>query len=864
MDIRKDTTGRFLEARNSLIKNRLKVGDGRTFTKRYTRLMDDYICDIFRGICSKKDIKEIEEDRFALFALGSYGRRELCLGSDVDLLIVFRGALSQKTRQVISTMLYPLWDAKLDVGQSVLTVQECNHLALQDFRFFTSTIDARFLLGSRPFSQLFNEAFWLKIHHEKDFFLKQLLVYLQRRNDKYQGQSYFVEPDIKEGLGGLRDILFIEWLSRIYLSIKELNDIRRFEEFYHFETDKLNRSKNFLLKVRNYLHLLTGRKEDRLLIPFQMRLSKELGFEDTGNITGSERFMRTYYKHMNRIQWSNEEFLAKILDVIDPIPVDFHIEKLSDEFQIVKNNLVLKKGHSMKNDPLKILRAFNKANKRGLFLGSGFIWEARRIINSEGKKLSSLPGAGKLFLNIIFNPSNQKILRLALEIGLIDLFIPEFRKIRNKALFSVYHTSTVDIHSLKTMEVLNDFSKGSSNLRWPIFHEVFKELVNPENIYLAALLHDIGKGYRGDHCEKGSALITRILSRLGVDGDAVRLLRFLVKNHLLLADVYKRRDLSEEKTSIRTAQRIGDIETLNHLFLLTAADSMATGPMASSDWNITLLIEIFLKVKKLLQKGTLVSPDNTKKVEKNKSKLFKRLAERYDENKIKELMEQVSARYMISTPHETMYQHFQLALDPEKDVLSWKLNKMQEAPVTEVILCIIDQPGLFSKMVGVFTMNNINVLSARISTLKNGRSFDVYNVTNPVDPFHEEEQWKKIKEDLIMSLDDRMSLDEMILKKYRKVLDEIDAFHEHRTSVRVDNSGSDFFTIIEVNGRERLGLLYHLAKKLYELHLDIRFAKVDSDKEKMSGVFYVRDINGQKIYENPIIENIKEELGTII
>jgi [protein-PII] uridylyltransferase len=827
--------------------------------------MDRFVRSLFLEAGLKEKAGEILDDPITLMALGSYGRREICLGSDVDLLVVHQGILSDEMSRIITRVLHSLWDAKLDVGHAVLTVQESNRLAMNDFTFLTSVLDCRFLLGSRSFFRLFDAAFWAKIDRGKEALLNQFMTYRQKREDKYINQEYLVEPDIKEGLGGLRDLHFMTWMAKIYFKSQHLRQIKKFSVFSFFGLDKLHDSQSFLLKVRNHLHLLAGRRrEDRLLLPYQEKISQSLGYKDGSSNTGPEKFMRDLYLHLNRIRFGSEEFHMKTMDIVDPRPVEPPPSDLPPEFQVMKGSIVLKDETLFRQDPMLILKAFDEANRRGLFLGSGFIWEASKRIMEKGRELSSLPEAKVRFLDIILHPTNPKILRLALEIGLISLFIPEFKKIRNLAQFSHYHIETVDLHSLRTVEVTHDISKGKYDDRWPLLREVFQELHHPDRLFLVGFLHDIGKGYLGDHEKKGAELIPRILRRLGINGDALKLLPFLVEHHLLLANVSQRRDLNDEKTAVQVAQSVGDIERLRLLFLLTIADSIATGPMASSDWKLMLLMELYFKVRHILEGETLASPDATKTVAENKQKLFQDLRPHFAKKDILNLMDQVSTRYFLNKPLDEMLEHFRLALNLGDRRFSWVLQKLKDAPVTRVILCTYDKPGLFSKMIGVYTLNNIKVLSANIYTLKNGLAFDTYEVTNPLDPYREQEMWDKVLYDALQAIEEKLPLDEMINKKEKSTLRPAVDYTSPEKKVKLDNEDSDFFTIIEVAAGGRTGLLYDLAKEIYSLELDIRFAKINSEKERMTGVFYVRDAGGQKVYDEEVMARIKERILAVM
>ena len=826
--------------------------------------MDGFVRSLFEKAGSRQLISEGHQDGWAIVALGGYGRRELCLHSDVDLMVIHGPRPSPKMSEIIRRALYPLWDAKLEVGHTILTFRECIRLALNDFRMLTAVLDSRFLHGSRSFYRLFQEAFWARTYRERGILLSKFLISEHDRLEKQSGEGQFVEPDLKEGLGGLRDLNLMAWMAMIYLKCQRLNQTRRFAAFTHFQFDKLSHSKSFLLKVRNHLHLLAKRKEDRLLMSYQKAVSHNLGYTDGPLISAPEGLMKDLYLHLNRIRYGHEEFQAKMLDMIGPLPVDPPPPQLPSEFQVMKGNIVLREGTLSEKDPMVILKAFDEANQRGLFLGSGFIWEAKKIINKNRRQLAQSMEAKKRFLDLILKPKNPQIIRLALEMGVISLFIPEFKRIRNLAQFGFYHVMTIDLHSLKTLEVIHQISEGIFDDRWPLLKRTFLSLKNRDWLYLAGLLHDIGKGFGKDHSRRGSELIPKVLTRLGIEGKAVDAIPSLVRHHLLLVNVSQRRDLNDEKTSVQMAQTIQDKDLLDLLFLLTVADSFSTGPLARSDWKIMLLTELYLKARRILDRGLLASPEATNKIAANKQAILETLASEFPKEDILELIDQVSSRYFLSTPLEDMEQHFSIALTLGEKRHSWRLQKLNNAPVTRVLQCTYDRPGLFSKMVGVFALNNMEVLSANIFTLKNGLAFDTYEVTNPLDPYHETEQWERTRKDLLAALENRLPLDDLIRNKGRTVLQPERNWGRMAREIEIKNDVSDFFTVIEASSPARVGLLYDLAKDMFALGLDIRFAKVVSDEERMTGVFYVRNSDGQKILEDNQIESIRQSISALM
>ena len=850
----------FVAAKEGLFRDDLKLCTGMEIVQKYSGLMDGLIQGLFAAGGFDRENGNDKSRDLAVVALGSYGRGELCCHSDVDFTIIHQAPLSARMREMIPLVLYPMWDAGLEVGHSILTFRECIQLSLHDFRVFTSLLDARFVLGSRSFFTLFQDALWAGIYREKEKLLGKFLLSRKKRVEKYDSENFFVEPDLKEGPGGLRDLHLMSWMARVYFSSRQFKEMRRFSEFSYFEFDDLDESKAFLLKIRNHLHFLTGRKEDRLLLSNQEDMSQLLDYGENPEASGPENLMRDLYLHLNRVRYGYEEFHTKAIDMIDPQPMETDPEKVSSEFRIVKGNIVLKDGFLSERDPMIILRGLYEANQRGLFIGSGFIWEAKKILSREGESLAQLPEARKLFLKIILKPENARVIRLLLEIGLITLFIPEFKKLRNLAQFGFYHVMTADLHSLRTLEIIGEMARGVYDERWGLFREVFEHVSHPDRLLLAGLLHDIGKGRGGNHAEKGSMLAPGIVKRLGLDDRVGETISLLVLHHLVLSNVSQRRDLNEEKTVVQVAQVVQDVDILHMLFLLNVADSFATGPMARSDWKIFLLIELYLKVRRILESGILATPDATREITLKKEAVRNELAEFFREEDILRLIEQVSSRYFLNISQEEMSSHFRMALTLGEDAYLWELKKIRDASVTRVILCTHDKPGLFSRMVGVFTLNNMEVLSARIFTLKNGLVFDVFEVTNPPDRFRQEEQWLRTGKDLGAALGNDLPLDRLILNKMQAVIDPAGYGGSVKKKVKVDNDSSDFFTIIEVNSGSRMGLLYDLAKEISASGLDIRSAKVSSDRERMTGVFYVRDSDGQKIYDEEQIEVLRERL----
>ncbi|VBB45331.1 Bifunctional uridylyltransferase/uridylyl-removing enzyme [uncultured Desulfatiglans sp.] len=854
---------RFVSDRTELVRKFISLKSGFRFCQAYTELVDRFTRRLFFEAGLKKRAREPRNKPFIILALGSYGRRELCFGSDIDFMVIHEGREDPELNEIIPRALYPLWDAHLEVGHATLTIPACIRLAMEDFTVLTALLDARPILGSRPFYDLFEQAFLSRLFREREKILKHFMAARRKQEEQFRTEAFFVEPDIKEGPGGLRDLHFMNWMARIYFSCVRFSQIRRFAVFSHFDLYTLAHSKSFLLKVRNQLHFLAQRKEDRLLLTYQKDLADRLGYTDDPNLSAPLKFMKNVYRHLNRIRYGYEAFQVKALDIIHPSPADENAS-IGPFFQVTNGNLVLRQDLSLKTDPGLILKALEQANEQGLFWGSGLIWEARRIIARSKRRLLGLQDARPALLRVLSRPRNPKIIRLALEIGLLELFIPEFKRIRNLPELGFYHVDTVDIHSLRTAEVLEQMSEGAYDERWPIFRAVFEGLPHPERLFLAGVLHDVGKGYPDDHSVKGAALVRPILRRFGIDRAAAEAIAALVRHHLLLARVSQRRDLSDEKTSVQTAQTVQSTELLDMLFLLTAADSFATGPMARTEWKLHLITELYAKTRRILEKDTLATPHATRRFTEQKKQVLKSLKGRFPARDVRRLLEQISSRYFIGTPIEDVVAQVALALDLGESPFAWSVRRRADAPVTRILQCIRDRRGLFSDLAGVFTLNNIGVLSAQIFTLKNGLAFDIYEVTNPLDPLREDETWGRVREQITQVLRGEFSLDERIAKKEEGQLSQAVSWITWPRSVQIDNEASDFFTIVEVAADARMGLLYRIAKVLTAHGLDIRFATVNRDQEKLLGVFYVQTPEGEKLFDPLPIDRVRRSIQEVI
>jgi [protein-PII] uridylyltransferase len=465
------------------------------------------------------------------------------------------------------------------------------------------------------------------------------------------------------------------------------------------------------------------------------------------------------------------------------------------------------------------------------------------------------------FLDIITGKDSFETLNQMFETGFLDAFIPEFARIKDRVEFDTYHIFTVGRHLLETMRYL----MGSGARKEILLLDIAYEISHPERLYLAGMLHDIGKTGK-DHARKGVNIARKILKRFDYDEEGIEDILFLVRHHLLLAETATRRDLNDEKVIIQCARVIGDVERLKMLYLLTYADSSATSPRVWNEWTANLVQELFFKVLHVLEKGDLASADAFQKTKTKKSALFRYMAD-MDQYDLEHFFEVMSPRYILNTPPKRMAAHLSMLQsvgqeweDPKSKAFLIEAREDRAQSCWEITFLAKDRPGLFSDMAGAMALNNINVLSADIYTWHDGTALDVFRVTGPLDAIHPQETWDRLKRDLKNAFSDRSSLALRLKKKSAPSILSSMRAPKRPPNVIVDNDSSDFFTLIEVFSDDRLGLLYIITHALSTLGLDIRIAKIATKGDQIADVFYVRDLEGQKLEDKSRIEEIREAL----
>lgn len=859
---------KFKTYRAQLIKQFTTNQCMRSFPEENTALTDQYFQDSFQESQAGTALQQ-QKIPFACVALGGYGRRELCLHSDIDILILFRKKVPIEVRELVQEIFFPLWDLGFELGYGTRTIKECLSLVKDDFEVLASMMDARFICGEYPLYLDLIEKLHEKVLSKKGYVFGHWLAERYRmRLDRFGDSSFLLEPNLKESIGGLRDYHHMLWLARAFFGLREPRDLMFLAVLSYREYHDLRQHVGFLWNVRNQLHYLSGRKNDRLRFEYQEKIAVRLGFLNQEASLAVEQFISRLHATMAAIKFLTRSFTAGRLPTKKSNHDRVQTVNIDPGLILEKGELGFRSAGDILSNPSLLMAIFQHSAHFGFPLSL----EAKRLV----RELSYLVDdhfresdrIAKSFLKIVTESEHTfETLDQMLEIGFLGTFIPEFGKVKDRVEFDAYHIYPVGMHSLQTVRYL----KGLINEKDILQRDLWGELLHPERLLLAGLFHDIGKIGK-EHASKGTEITRNILKRFAFTEDVIEDICFLVCHHLLLVKTATRRDLSDEKVVVYCARLINETERLKMLYLLTWADSRATGPKAWNEWIATLVQELFFKVLHILERGELATHDASRKLEQVKSTVRQQVGSTVNEEDLEACFDIMSPRYLLNTPSREIVRHLSMAdrlraglrandaQDKEKskeEIFIFETRRDEAGDCWEITFLARDRPGLFSIIAGVLTLNNINILSAEIYTWHNGTAVDVLRTTNPLDNLFVQEKWTKIQEDLKEALTGRLSLEFRLREKAGSSFLTAQKKPSRPPEVIMDNKSSDFFTLIEVFADDHIGLLYRITHTLFTLGLDIHIAKISTKVDQVADVFYVRDLEGQKVEDEGRVEEIK-------
>ncbi|GFK96058.1 Bifunctional uridylyltransferase/uridylyl-removing enzyme [Fundidesulfovibrio magnetotacticus] len=801
----------------------------------------------------KSRLAEIEPVRAhcAVAAVGGYGRGELCPRSDIDVLILYKDRVPEEAKALAQALFFPLWDLGAELGHGVRATGECLKLAKTDWQVFASLLDARFLAGDEAVFADFIARRDEKLLPGRAVPFKEWLTGQNSRRAVVHGDaSGMLEPNLKEGLGGLRDVHQVRWLHQL--------DAAEGRGLPLEWLDVLEGHLRFLLAVRNRLHLLENRKEDRLSLDAQRALAGPLGYKAHEGMLDVEVFLAELHRVMAEIRTLHRA-LWPLLAAPGGQPGT--VRPLGGGVLLTPGGLGFQ-GAPERAHPENVFDMFGHA----LRLGEPLALPARRAIQAGLPELESFAATDQggarilaLLEKALKEPRAGQALADLFETGALGAMIPEFGRVQDMVQYDVFHIHPVGRHTLETiLEIRKAALPGHP------YHPIFSGLERPELLLLGALFHDVGKGQGGAHSEKGAEIARAVLTRLGLDDEAVSTVGFLVLRHLLLADTAMRRDISDPDVLAACAQRTGTPERLDMLLLLTMADSLATGPSAWNDWKAGLIGGLYRRIRTLLAGCTLFGPGGARPLLELRDTLREKAGCLFSQERVEACLDAMPPRYLLSRGEGDVLCDLRLvsrleeALEEDfrmrpstvagKGVVAIEVDRLADG--WGVTLAAKRQPGLFAAMAGVLALHGVNIRSADFFLWSDNTEIHHYQTANPPDTLYPDELWARVRRAVRYSLTGKLSLDYRIQEKRASPLAPKTPDLGIKPWVEVNDEASDYFTVVEVRAADRLGLLYDLAVALDSLGLDVHAAKIDTQGLEVFDAFFVRTTQGRKVRDD--------------
>ncbi|MBB4040428.1 [protein-PII] uridylyltransferase [Microvirga flocculans] len=798
-------------------------------------------------------------ERFAVAATGGYGRGTLAPGSDVDLLFLLPYKQTAWSESVVEAMLYVLWDLKLKVGHATRSVDECLREANADMTIRTSLLEARFLFGDRDLFDDLEKRFDQEIVAvSAPAFVDAKLKERDARVAKAGASRYLVEPNVKDGKGGLRDLNTLFWIAKYVYRVKEPNELVKAGLFTPEEFNLFARCEEFLWRVRCHMHFATGRAEERLTFDLQRAIATRIGFVPRAGLSAVERFMKAYFRiakdvgDLTAIVCAElEARQTKRRPMLDRVFGRFRRRRtgamLGEGFIIDNNRLNVENEAVFERDPVNIIRLFWLADRRNLAIHPDATRLATRSLKLIGPGLRNDPEANKLFLDIITSKNAPEVvLRHMNEAGLLGRFVPDFGRIVAMMQFNMYHHYTVDEHLIRSVGVLTEIEAGQLVNEHPLANKIFPTIRNRRALYVAVFLHDIAKGRPEDHSTAGAAIARKLGPRFGLTEAETDTVAWLVEHHLLMSNTAQSRDLSDPATIKSFAEVVQTMERLKLLLVLTIADIKAVGPGTWTGWKGQLLRTLYHETEVILGGGA-VDLARSERVRLAQECLRAELPD-WSDAEFEAYVARHAPGYWLKTDETRRAKQARLLREADKagHSVTTAYETDQFRGVTELTILSPDHPRLLAIVTGACAAAGGNIVDAQIFTTTDGIAVDTIVLSRAFDRDEDElRRAERVAKAIERALKGEVRIADLVDGK-RPAKERAKAFHVP-PEVTIDNSLSNRQTVIEVSGLDRPGLLYDLTTALGKLNLNIASAHIVTFGEKAVDVFYVTDLTGTKV-----------------
>ena len=873
-DIRKAVVGILTDARKDAMATiasafRAQPGKARPVTKSYSWLTDQII-DIVLEIATKKlhpIANPTEGERLALIAVGGYGRGEMAPQSDVDLLFLTPYKITPWAESVIESMLYILWDLKLKVGHASRTVKDCIRLAGEDYTIRTSLVEYRFLAGDAALADELGTRLWEDLFKSTAAeFIEAKLEERAERHRKQGGQRYVVEPNVKEGKGGLRDLQSLFWISKYVNGVKDAAELVNLGVFTEDEFETFVQAEDFLWAVRCHLHLIAGRAMDQLTFDLQVEVAAAMGYTDHGGRRGVEHFMQAYFRQATHVGELTRIFLTALeANHVKSEPMLVRLlarrKKAKAPYAIKQNRITVADEAAFFSDNLNMLRIFEEALRTGTLIHPDAMRLLAANLHVIDEDMRNNREARRIFIDLMLKHGNpERGLRRMNELGVLSAFIPEFAPIVAMMQFNMYHHYTVDEHTIQVISNLAQIERKELIEELPVASGILERGINRKVLYVALLLHDIGKGRDEDHSILGAQIARKVAPRLGLNKKDCETVEWLIRYHLLMSDVAQKRDISEPRTVRGFANMVKSVERLDLLTVLTVCDIRGVGPDTWNNWKAVLIRNLYKATKSALETGIEDLNRETREAEAKRA-LRAQLAD-WTGKALKTEVGRHYGPYWQGVPLAAQAIFAGLLRDLATDEIGIDLMLDEDRDATRACFAMVDHPGLFSRITGALALVGANIVDARSYTSKDGYVTAVFWIQDNDGNPYEAARLPRLRKMIERTLKGEVVAREA-LKDKDKIKKRERAFRVP-TNISFDNEGSDIYTIIEVDTRDRPGLLYDLTRCLSENHVYIASAVIATYGEQVVDTFYVKDIVGLKYHSETKRAGLERKLRKAI
>jgi [protein-PII] uridylyltransferase len=864
--------------RKTAEKMLLEDGSGMACTHRLSSLMDGIIAAIYKFTVSHIfPIKtNSDRDKIAIAAVGGYGRGTLAPSSDIDLLFIIPAKQSVQSGKTIEFILYTLWDLGLKVGHASRSIDDCISMAISDVTVRTAMLESRLILGDETvFAQMMKRFDSDVVKGTGPAFIQAKLTERDQRHARQGESRYLVEPNIKEGKGGLRDLQTLFWISKYYYRVKTGEELVDKGIFSNAELTSFRKAEDFLWAVRCHMHFQTGKAEERLSFDIQREIATRLNYRNQPGLSPVERFMKHYFLiakdvgDLTRIVCSAlEEVHAKNVPGLTRIFSSFTRAKKKiagePDFVIEYHRINIANDAVFLKDPVNLIRVFHLVDKSGHELHPDAMRAVTRSLRLIDSSLRENIEANRLFVEIVTSKHNPELtLRRMNEAGVLGRFLPEFGKIVAMMQFNMYHHYTVDEHLLRSIGALQGIENGTLANEHPLASQLLPSLKAERHlIYIAVFLHDIAKGQPEDHSVAGAAIARIVCPRFGLSVGETDTVAWLIEEHLTMSMVAQSRDLNDRKTILDFAERVQSLDRLKMLLILTVCDIRAVGPGVWNGWKGQLLRTLFYETELFLT-GGFSEVSRKERTEQARQQLALALTA-WSADERESLVRLHYQNYLLTVSLDDQKRHADFLNSAQK--ANRKLDTMVKTHafegVTEITVLAQDHPRLLSIIAGACAGAGANIVDAQIFTTTDGRALDTILISREFERDEDELRRADSVSRMIEGvLSGKMRSPDMIARrpKQRKVTGAFSI----EPRVDVNNDLSNKFSVIEVEGLDRPGLLSEITAMISALNLNIASAHVTTFGEKIIDSFYVTDLTGAKITSSSRMGTVSKNLLTL-